>query len=760
LPNPKTPNTVILTPKANTISTTTNTASSSKKRAVKLTFRKRRNSSSSNNNSKSLQSSTDAAAKKKLDRKQNKKPLKLGRRQSKTNNSIIINNNNNKITNNNKVGNNNKVSNNKVGNNKVGNNKSSKNSKRKRDVFQFDSDGERQEKETTNGSPPAAPTPGGTMTRAKARRASVRGKQTASENPHNSSEKMEQEDNDGVSKEESMAESEYNINQGDNDEAFILSRSSSKRSKTHTKSTLKQQTPKRNRRSDIKMAASQEDCGKEDKEEELAATSTTTEGTTRQHKSPGEEGEGLLSGIHNVNSLVASDGYTDRLPWWSVLQEPSVFWDAVQQDIRESGQEEIGEGQDVFDTYCETLRKRFYQFNRSKRVAGRHKLQTILKQHVDSDQIGQILLLTGGRRIGKSKLLNEVCSNTGPNRNSMVVAFINGREATFANGLASALYALDQQQQQQCAAAAAAPSGDHKQLVTKSVWWKSIVTKLLPFEQQKQVWESISLTSMVNGIMQGREDVEANLVKLFVVIAEQLGKRPYVIVDEAEEVFLGEAGNRKLSNTLTYLTKTTMQLSLILCSSHPSFQRGSVGDFPLHLMDVFHVPELSPKEMWDFLTLQTDEETGTPLIGMGKNLARHSIAAFGGNLTLVDEALKKLVEAREDFSPYSQLLWKLDGAMSVKKLLEEEDIEVVRMLRRLAVTGYLSLDNFTTKSAKIIEEANIGIMLSRISEYPLKLSTKKQRHRTVLVPSSLSIRHVIAQHVKLIDARKKRVESA
>lgn len=281
--------------------------------------------------------------------------------------------------------------------------------------------------------------------------------------------------------------------------------------------------------------------------------------------------------------------------------------------------------------------------------------------------------------------------------------------------------------------------------------------------------------------MEASEGDDSDALEVFTSLAEEAGKQPVLVVDEANEC-LGLAQSQgaepNLPKTTTAvlkaiveLTKQDKRLTVILASSEHAYPY-TLEDNGLNLQDIsskIFVGEIPPISMWELLTKATYDETvnlpngtkiekGEKIVGMGPNLATLFLSAYGGHYQRMLDAMETFVRMRARYKM----------KYGLNKLSEEVQscladgrhggkYGMASLLENMAIQGYAMLDRRNKTNAEMISKKKVGGIVemgNTIVGLPDDV-WEMSKYKYAVVPTSESARLVILEELLIWKARRK-----
>jgi hypothetical protein len=247
-------------------------------------------------------------------------------------------------------------------------------------------------------------------------------------------------------------------------------------------------------------------------------------------------------------------------------------------------------------------------------------------------------------------------------------------------------------------------------------------------------------------------------VEVFIAKAEENGLFPVLVLDAADKVHVTSS----FLDMLVALTKQDKRMAVILSSTDISFPL-DLEKYGMNLEDVGNVKafanEIPPYSMWDLLTNST-YETNIPLhnikaglkkIGMGPNLAKLFISAYGGHFFRVQRALSNLSQRRGAFAiadSLNEIYGEVATCLNTDKLWGAYGM--VSLLEQMASRGFAPVEDTQTNmtNAFCVSKNNVGgvIEFGNVSPgvRPELWLVDEKPVNYALIPTSQSARLVIA----------------
>mmetsp|Transcript_5657 Transcript_5657/g.9967 ORF Transcript_5657/g.9967 Transcript_5657/m.9967 type:complete len:650 (-) Transcript_5657:180-2129(-) len=450
----------------------------------------------------------------------------------------------------------------------------------------------------------------------------------------------------------------------------------------------------------------------------------------------------------------------DDLAW---LRQPGLAWEAAEKDAAELNLPGAAE-------YINSVRSAIRMFAKTGIVHDREDLYTFLN---DTASDASFALLLGGKSVGKSLILKDFVTRANKGElktlkgQEIVALYLNGRK-TSNQPVIVALRAgwknlardfpgiFGQTNQNEFLSFVGKVFGASSELNLKEKEWfpnLSVSKSVLP------------LITLALDTLKVNENVA---VEVFITKAEENGRFPVLVIDEANEV-LGEGEGANATSTflktLVALTKEDNRMAVILASSEHSYPFDLEMKYGMNLQDIGKVRafanEIPPYSMWDLLTNSTYETgillhnitAGNKKIGMGPNLAKLFISAYGGHFLNVQQALSNLAQRRDAFAledSLNEIHSEVMLCLNTDKLWGAYGM--VSLLEQMASRGFAPVEDIQMKMtnghAFCVSKNNVGGAIKKGSlspGVPPELWLVDGKEVTyALIPTSQSARLVIA----------------
>jgi hypothetical protein len=484
-------------------------------------------------------------------------------------------------------------------------------------------------------------------------------------------------------------------------------------------------------------------------EAEESRDPTTTDGTSV----PRVHSLGLLRGVDTtVDNLYADeiDMSKEGLAW---LSQPGRMWEAAKKDAAEM------KVPVAVEEYIQGVEANIETFVSSGIVYDREELFRYLDEAFTST--GTFALLLGGKSVGKSTILKSRC-NVSKKSAKLLALYVDARaspghlEIGLTNGI---LQLLAEQLGLEAMNWFEAGKGVFRSLGRAAAL--DYIDGVFKVDKKKNGSESIPrqifglvFDSVLNATSGDKAEVSNSLLNKFIKVAKDRNLFPVLVIDEAN-VVLGIESNGKpdkqTKNLLTSIIKYTKQdhnINLIMASSEHAYPYRLERE-GLNLQDVdeiIYAGEISPKEMWALLVSATYEEgdnKGKAIIGMGPHLAELCLAAYGGHIWTVRNAIRGLSLGQDSVIPS---LYLPDLSPKINQCLDTNR-RSRPLLEAMARYGFAPIKTPNHPAAKIISKENVGGVITQNAAC-IGVSEAKwegARDENALIPSSQSVRLRIAR---------------
>jgi hypothetical protein len=446
-----------------------------------------------------------------------------------------------------------------------------------------------------------------------------------------------------------------------------------------------------------------------------------------------EPGLGLLQGV----DVATATEYSETLTYSAdLLTKKGFFWSAAAADAESCGKS--------VEDYLDGLTTKFKAFMSSDHVFDRDGLKEGIRGLIEEE--ASISIVLGAKSIGKTKVFEAINTEFTKNESDVMVVYVNARElasGSLAKGIKVALSRMN------------------KRHLFDGVDWKKVRLSLASLVTVYHETAGKTMTE-INSLLDAMhvcgsvEDVsgeDVNFVELVIAIAEGKGKRPCLIIDEANLCLNGGEHEDAIVNQFLNRTKETKKLNIVLCSSKHSFptqlERSGIQ---LGTVNLVQAEEPPPCAVWKFLT--QEKSGGKFIIGMGGKLAKLCIALAGGNVYLIATAVRRLAERKVNFRG-SQLVMSVEGGLAVEDVVENAAARAT--LKDLARVGYAAAATEATRSL-LVEKAVAGLLTEDFTFYT-DMERVVYDLGKVLVPSSSGLRNRIAFELQKSDSGEDAGES-
>jgi archaellum biogenesis ATPase FlaH len=459
---------------------------------------------------------------------------------------------------------------------------------------------------------------------------------------------------------------------------------------------------------------------------------------------------GLLRGIAANDSKF----YTTELPMDSYAD---VEWLGERGLPYEAAKLDAAERNITVDDYLATVNGALLKFLTSGEVHDREEFYGFLEEALVTTPVGQLLLVLGGKSVGKSLVLSDFEKRLKKENSTFLPLLLDARQSPRSS---FATLILE----------------NYEQLFKQRVWPFTISEK----DALKGLFEILkrfripvkddmldSVEQFFGFLLTQRENITSSqALESFVVHAESLLRHPVLIVDEANLVLgrddgIGEDASSDTLNTIVRLTKQSNRLTVILASSeygYPYKLEGKEKSFNLNdIRSMLFAGEIPPCSMWDLLVRKTTMDDKANVIGMGENLASVLITSYGGHLLRLSSAFWRLKSKKENFSVADELNQITEG---MYECFRKYPTRTLWFLRQLAKSGFVLVSEARDPAVEMIVKQNLGGIVSRerstIVGQPESVWCGEETYG--LVPTSESARLVMARFVVYKERERKREE--
>jgi energy-coupling factor transporter ATP-binding protein EcfA2 len=460
---------------------------------------------------------------------------------------------------------------------------------------------------------------------------------------------------------------------------------------------------------------------------------------------------GLLRGVDTqVDEFFSTQlDMTDEGQVW--LIQPGLFWQAAKEDAQEQGLET--------KTYIQQIEENFDRFFDSGLVYDRDLLSEAL--HKVFVGKGKFVLLLGGKSVGKSLILQNMTEFY--KREGRMVLYVDARNInSLQDGLS---FQLAELKSDNIFGNQATPKNWKNAVLafgaaTTKETMENALNRYLPgWNLSPDFKTAISEIFMNTTAISEGNKVPESIVAEFISYVKEQGKYPVLIIDEANE-FLGTGKNdtEKLLKRFVSATKQDRKLNVVLATSEHAYPY-QLEQAHLNLMDLSRVivaGELSPKDSWRLLVNATyppgivKGEEGSTIIGMGSRLARLCLAAHGGHVLQIKNAVELLSIKRSRV----EVLGTMQGASAaIKECLRAPGGR--HLLHGMAEKGFVAVDTPDLQIVEMIAKVNVGGVVSRERSVVVGLDESLWQETTCdygLLPSTQSMRLAIARQLAVNKA--------
>jgi len=413
------------------------------------------------------------------------------------------------------------------------------------------------------------------------------------------------------------------------------------------------------------------------------------------------------------------------------------------QDAPTTGEEFEG---DVKEYLTQASKKRS-QFLDSDVVYDREEIKTAL-HHVLVEK-GQLVLLMGGKSLGKSTLLKELAKQKKPilghDGAERSLLYVDARSCggDLTEGLLAALQSEMREQQRLL------KSGDSNRVIQSEQAAESIISRL--FTSPKSVslelsYKGVSIGTQLD-FLDGPSNVDQSIALLSKVseAAKSQGQYFCLIIDEANLAFpappdpfkglpsppltLKQLNTQRQLEKLVELTKQNRQMNVLLVSSEYAYPyRLLHGNFfnITNLTRTLFAGEVSPADMRILLRDKW---------GLGPHLSDVFLAFFGGHVHMASQALALLAQQLDDFDCLQVAPKGVSSSISFC-LSVNDGGAMLAMLTALAQKGFAPVSTAENVSAQAISRANIGGLVDACDTVAGLPKGLRMNSRYGLVPSS------------------------
>ncbi len=450
---------------------------------------------------------------------------------------------------------------------------------------------------------------------------------------------------------------------------------------------------------------------------------------------------GLLRGVDTtIDKFYAHeiDICEEGLAW---LSQPGLMWEAAKKDAAEKGI--------PVEKYIEEVETNFGTFSNSHVVYDRQELVMYLNKAFSKK--GSLTLLLGGKNVGKSKVLKSL-AKIANNSSELLVLYVDARyspgrlDIGLANGIAQLVFEHVYRTPE--------PNKDWIKFLTENNAAINFVLLFFPFAMKKELRDILRFIRKVvlNPTSKDMAAASETVIQRFIKIANDRKRYPVLVIDEVN-VVLGNKGKPDsqtkglLINFESY-TKQDSRINVILASSQHAYPyRLEREGFNLeNVKETIFAGEIPPKEMWKLLVSATYEEgdhKGKAIIGMGPHLAELCLAAYGGHIWTVENAIQRLSSEQGEAEA---TLFLPDLRSKIIRCLNTNPMSRP-LLEAMAKYGIAPIEEKDNSAAKLISKVNVGGVITKTAVcigIP-RTEWKNPRLTDAVVPSSQCVRLRIAE---------------
>ena len=426
-----------------------------------------------------------------------------------------------------------------------------------------------------------------------------------------------------------------------------------------------------------------------------------------------------------MNSTSSDKFYAETLDLPDDLEDftaTGLMWKAAQADARVRGISP--------EDYVSQIQSGIRTFFDKDDLYNREELLATLNETLLSK--GTLTLLVGGKNVGKSNVLRSVAEEFNKAEKGPMVVQVDARATgpDIAAGIVQAVKALEPRWH-----------GIFRDLGRRSA---GDVGAVLTYATAIPVLGNC-IKSLMEYVTHEKAMTAAEAITRFVAVAEKRGRFPCLFVDEANRAFAvrnekDKARAQDILALLTKLTKEDKKLNVLLASSEHAYPFRLQQNLGFNLSNVgrtVFAGEVPPAAMRELLINHW---------GMGKGLAEHCLAAYGGHVWHTSMAISRLSLRKEEFAAEDMVpIGLYSGIMKCLKA-EAENKGITNLLRELAVHGWAPIDDATDPSAEIFSENNVAGVVSKQSlvvGLPRTVWAKGAKYG--LVPASQQVRLMIGE---------------
>jgi hypothetical protein len=474
---------------------------------------------------------------------------------------------------------------------------------------------------------------------------------------------------------------------------------------------------------------------------------------------PGQLGLGLGLGLLTGIDVESAEYFSSELATKTTadvqwLWEPGVLWEAATKDANEQN---VSTGD-----YLDRVSRALEDFQHSGEVHDREVFYQFLERVHKSK--GNLLLVLGGKSVGKSLVLRDFAAKLDEST-KMWPLLVDGRSFAGASLEVGILKAYKEFFQRELFG--------NKIPEQETLKLMKYVVQVFSPKASKDAARTLeallarALAQTPDALTVKFEDADKENLSLasgafiddgavalqsFVNLAKARGKRPVLIIDEANEVLglgKGQGATSSVLSQMVRLTKELRELEVIMASSEYAYpyvlERNGLN--LNNITAVLFAGEIPPKSMWELLVTKKGKNgsSNQPVIGMGENLAHLLIASYGGHVLWMSYALEALTTKKEVYT--------IDMGLrpifyNVAKVLELFPHKGLVYLRQMAERGFAPVAEPEDKVVEMIVRSKIGGLITKQGSEVVGLPTSIWKQGDAgLVPISGSARNKIAIEV-------------
>jgi hypothetical protein len=422
-----------------------------------------------------------------------------------------------------------------------------------------------------------------------------------------------------------------------------------------------------------------------------------------------------------------------------LLTTRGVLWEAAEADVKASDRAES------IDEYLRRVKLSAAAFLDRNELHGRDAVRSILRESLSEK--GQLVLMLGGKSLGKSFLLSKLAEefsmrDSGDSVYAAAAASVDSKAEmlrTDAEGVKPRRVVVYDARHD----GSDLVTGLLKAFSGKPSFFKMYVAFLEPLANLTAaaavaaaaptmgasvaalaVGKAVGMASrQVASVLAAEKPTLSNVLEAFVLTCEAEGTFPCLVVDEANVAF--EASNEdKEERTLAALrlltdyTKQRRRMNVILAASEYSepYRLSKLGFKSDHFSDTVLMPEVSPKDMRELLEGKW---------GMGANVTTAFMSVWGGHIWAAVKGVERLASGKASFRAIQNpIAFSKDAADGVTDCLAADSAAspmlaattqeggsitgMVDMLKKVATHGYAMVPSRKDPRAKLASERNVG----------------------------------------------------